>query len=79
MIATAFKIDGSHRYIWIKTSDHFREMRSALHLTAQNHQLMSEHRILRFKPALRLERRSQDGHDETQKPDHSASLGDSVS
>jgi hypothetical protein len=31
-----------------------------------------------LKPDLRLERRSQGGQDETQKPDHSASLGDSV-
>ena len=44
----------------------------------QNNQLMPKHRILSLKPHLRLERRGQDGQDETQKPDHSASLGDSV-
>ena len=36
---------------------------------------MPEHRILRLKPALRLEWR---GKNETEQPDHSASLGDSV-
>jgi hypothetical protein len=44
----------------------------------QDDQLMSEHRILRFKPALRLEWRGQDGQGETDQPDHSASLGDSI-
>src|ERR1035437_10472452 len=39
---------------------------------------MSKHRVLSFKPQLRLEWRGQDGQDETQKPYHSASLGDSV-
>src|ERR1035437_3580507 len=39
---------------------------------------MSKHRVLSLKPHLRLEWRGQDGQDETQKPDHSASLGDSV-
>jgi hypothetical protein len=39
---------------------------------------MSEHGIFRLKPDLRLEWRGQGGHHETQKPDHSASLGDSV-
>jgi hypothetical protein len=39
---------------------------------------MSEHRILRLKPALRLERRGQHGQNKTEQPDHSASLGDSI-
>ena len=39
---------------------------------------MSERGIFGLKPDLRLEWRGQGGHDETQKPDHSASLGDSV-
>jgi hypothetical protein len=39
---------------------------------------MSEHGIFGLKPDLRLEWRGQGGHHETQKPDHSASLGDSV-
>jgi hypothetical protein len=41
-------------------------------------QLMSKHRILGFKPQLRLEWRGQDGQSETEQPDHSASLGDSI-
>ena len=37
----------------------------ALQLSPQNDQLMSERRILCFKPALRLEGRDQDGKKET--------------
>src|ERR1700730_12456252 len=44
----------------------------------QDHQLMSKHRVLSLKPQLRLERRGQDGQSETEQPDHSASLGDSI-
>jgi hypothetical protein len=39
---------------------------------------MSKHRVLSLKPHLRLERRGQDGQNETEQPDHSASLGDSI-
>ena len=49
-----------------------------LHLTSQNDQLMSEHRILRLKSALRLEWRCQNGKDEKQQPDHPTSLRDSI-
>ncbi len=35
-----------------------------MHLTPQNEQLMSENRILRLKPAFRLEWRGQNGQDE---------------
>jgi hypothetical protein len=50
----------------------------ALHLTPQNDQLMSERRVLGFKPALRLEWRGQDGQYETQQRYHGAlRLGDS--
>ena len=35
---------------------------------------MSEHRILSLKPQLRLEWRGKDGQNETEQPDHSASL-----
>jgi hypothetical protein len=41
-------------------------------------QLMPKHRVLSFKPQLRLEWRGQDGQNETKQPDHSASLGDSI-
>src|SRR6266852_7162144 len=51
---------------------------STPHLASQNDQLMSEHRILRLKPALRLERRGQHGQNEAEQSDHSASLGDSI-
>jgi hypothetical protein len=44
----------------------------------QGIQLMSKHRVLSLKPQLRLEWRSQDGQSETEQPDHSASLGDSI-
>src|SRR6202048_4793863 len=44
----------------------------------QDNQLMSKHRVLSFKPYLRLERRGQDGQNETEQPDHFASLGNSV-
>jgi hypothetical protein len=40
----------------------------------QNNQLMPKYRILSLKPHLRVERRRQDGQDEIQKPDHSASF-----
>jgi hypothetical protein len=39
---------------------------------------MSKHHVLSFKPQLRLEGRGQYGQDETEQPDHSASLGDSI-
>jgi hypothetical protein len=49
-----------------------------VHLTPQNDQLMSERRVLGFKPALRLEWRDQDGQYETEQRDHGAlTLGDS--
>jgi hypothetical protein len=41
-------------------------------------QLMSKHRVLSFKPQLRLEWRGQDGQNETEQSDHSASLSDSI-
>src|SRR5258707_8793014 len=41
-------------------------------------QLMSKHRVLSFKPQLRLEWRGQDRQNETKQPQHSASLGDSI-
>jgi hypothetical protein len=39
---------------------------------------MSKHRVLSFKPQLRLEWRGQNGQNETEQPDHSASLADSI-
>jgi hypothetical protein len=49
---------------------------SGLHtpLEPQNGQLMPKHRVLSFKPQLRLEWRGHDGDNETEQPNHSASL-----
>src|SRR5258705_9588665 len=44
----------------------------------QDNQLMSKHRVLSLKSQRRLEWRGQDGQSETEQPDHSASLGDSI-
>src|SRR5258708_36814830 len=44
----------------------------------QANHLMPKHRVLSLKPQLRLEWRGQDGHNETEQPHHSASLGDSI-
>ncbi|MGZ6154569.1 MAG: hypothetical protein ACXWNT_15975 [Gemmatimonadaceae bacterium] len=61
-----------------ETSD-FRELNAAVHLTPQNDQLMSERRVLGFKPALRLEWRGQDGQHEAQQRNHGAlTVGDSL-
>jgi hypothetical protein len=46
--------------------------------TPHDIQLMSKRRVLSFKPQLRLEWRSQDSQNKTEQPDHSASLGDSI-
>ena len=54
------------------------ELDTATQLSPQHNQLMPKHRVLSFKPQLRLEWRGQDGQNETEQPDHSASLGGSV-
>ena len=57
-----------------------RELDPTLQLTPQNDRLMSQRRILSFKPALRLERRGQDGQHKPEQRDHDAlTLGDSPS
>src|ERR1700761_9404125 len=55
-----------------------REPDATLQLAPQDNQLMSKHRVLSLKPQLRLEWRGQGGQNETEQPDHSASLGDSI-
>ena len=55
-----------------------REPDATMEPAPQDIQLMSKHRVLGFKPQLRLEWRGQDGQNETEQPDHSASLGDSI-
>src|SRR5260370_16733876 len=51
-----------------------REPDATMQPTLQDNQLMSKHRVLSFKQQLRLEWRGQDGQNETEQPDHSASL-----
>src|SRR5258708_3854431 len=55
-----------------------REPDATMRPAPQDNQLMSKHRVLSFKPKLRLEWRGQDGQNETEQPNHSASLGDSI-
>src|SRR6476469_7997645 len=55
-----------------------REPDATMQPTPQDSQLMSQHRILSLKSQLRIEWRDQDGQTETEQPDHSTSLGDSV-
>jgi hypothetical protein len=55
-----------------------REPHATIQPAPQDNQLMSKHGVLGFKPQLRLEWRAQDGQNETEQPDHSTSLGDSV-
>ena len=55
-----------------------RQPDATMQATPQDNQLMSKHRVLSLKPQLRLEWQAQDGQDETKQPDHSASLGDSI-
>src|SRR3981189_3072110 len=50
----------------------------AFQLTPQDNQLMSENRILRLKPALRLEWRGPHGRNKPNQRDHRANLADSV-
>jgi myo-inositol 2-dehydrogenase/D-chiro-inositol 1-dehydrogenase len=56
-----------------------REPDATMQPPPQDNQLMSKHRVLGLKSQLRLEWRGQDGQNETEQPDHSASLGDSSS
>jgi hypothetical protein len=62
----------------LKSTAGIWRVREARQPTLQDNQLLSKHRVLSFKPQLRLEWRGQDGQNETEQPDHSASLGDSI-
>jgi hypothetical protein len=55
-----------------------REPDATMQLASQDIQLVSKHRVLSFKPQLRLEWQGQDGQKETEQPDHFASLSDST-
>jgi hypothetical protein len=79
MIVRTFKIDGNHRYSWIKeTAIAVRETGPTLNPTPQDDQLMSERRILCLKSALRLEWQGQHGQNEADQRDHRANLADSI-
>jgi hypothetical protein len=71
MIVTTCRIDGNHRYSWIKKpAIVVRKPGPAAQHTPQNDQLMSECRVLCFKPTPQLERRGQDGKDEAEQCKH---------
>jgi hypothetical protein len=55
-----------------------RELDATMQPAPQIIQLISKHRILSFKPQLRLEWRGQNRQSETEHPNHSTSLGDSI-
>src|ERR1700722_18607818 len=55
-----------------------REPDATMQPAPQDNQLMAKHRVLSFKPHRRLEWRGQDGHNEKEQPNHSTSLGDSI-
>jgi hypothetical protein len=54
-----------------------REPNATTRPAPQDNQLMSQRRILGFKPQLRPEWRGQDAQSEAEQSDHPASLGDS--
>jgi hypothetical protein len=76
-IVTTFKIVRNHRYIQTKNQRSLFVSR-ARPFTTQDDQLMSENRILRLKPALRLEWRGQHGKNNPDQRDHRANLSDSI-
>jgi hypothetical protein len=55
-----------------RASDHVREPVATIEACTSN-QLMSKHRVLSFKPQLRLDWRDQDGPNVTEQPNHSVS------
>src|SRR6266403_422326 len=61
-----------------RTARSFRQLRRFHHVINSDKVFGTHNRVLSFKPQLRLECRGQDGQNETEQPDHSASLGDSI-
>src|SRR6267154_5373587 len=74
MIVRTCRIDGDQRYSWIRNQRSLFVNRTR----PCSLRLKTKHRVLSLKPQLRLEWRGQDGQSETEQPDHSASLGDSI-
>jgi hypothetical protein len=56
----------------------FRQLKRFRHVINSDEVFGTHNRVLSLKPHLRLDWRGQDSQDETQKPDHSASLSDSI-
>jgi len=68
MTVITFRIDGT-AIQWTKNQQSLFVEPDADHAAyASRHSLMSKHRILSFKAALRLEWRGQDGQNETEQP-----------
>ena len=80
MIVMALRTEGNHRYSWMKNQRSLFVSRTRPRSLRRNTiQLMSQHRILGFKSALRLEWRDQNAQDETEQRDHRAlTLCDSI-
>ena len=76
----ALRTEGNHRYSWMKNQRSLFVSRTRPRSLRRNTiQLMSQHRILGFKSALRLEWRDQNAQDETEQRDHRAlTLCDSI-
>src|SRR5258708_7863370 len=83
MIVRTGRIDGNQRYSWIRNPRSWFMSRrdhaaATMQPAPQDIQRMSKHRVLGFKPQLRLEWRGRDGQLETEQLDHSARLGDFI-
>lgn len=76
MIVRTFRIAGNQ--LDKEPAIMVRERDTTMQLPPQDDQLMSKHRVLSFKPQLRLEGRGQDGQNEAEQPGPPANLGDSV-
>src|ERR1700731_111289 len=79
MIVRTRRIDGHQRYSWIKNQRSWSVSRTRpCSLRFKTINCCRSHRVLSFKPQHRPEWRGQDGQNETEQPDHSTSLGDSI-
>src|SRR6266403_5147976 len=61
-----------------RTARSFRQLRRFHHVINSDKVFGTHNRVLSFKPQLRPERRGQHGQNETEQPEHSTSLGDSI-
>jgi len=66
-----FKIEGNHRYNWIKNKRlSFVSLHATSHLRPQHGQLTPERGILRLKSTLRPERRGEQRQEEAYQREH---------